>query len=452
MFTNTDTVLFIDDAAIADTIRLSRVWEKPRKFGPVVTPEHPWEGHCVIVFGSVLERPGGGGYQMWYQSFQRQYQKAPLGFFCYAESDDGVNWVKPSLGIVEVDGSTDNNVVINIPDRKQESLSVIIEEDAPESERYKMLLYRGGGPNGEVHGLYAAYSLDGIHWTEREEAVLPGTGDRTACFVAPEREARYVGLGRQPGMMEEFRARTVSRTESNDFVNWSPMETMLVPDLDDSWDLQFYGMTAFKYRDMYLGQLELLWSTPDICNIELVHSRDTIHWNRTREVFLEAGPEEWDSYWVGPTSSGPIERDGQLYFYYEGRNRSHEKILPFPKASIGLAVLPKDRFCALEAGSVEGIVTTESFTCDGDVTMNVNAHSGGITDHYAYGGYVRAEVLDAEGQPIPGFTYDESERGHGNNAAWEPTWTGGASLESLKGQTISLRIYLVNARLYAISS
>ena len=30
---------------------------------------------------------------------------------CYAESEDGIRWTKPSLGVVEFQGSTDNNII-----------------------------------------------------------------------------------------------------------------------------------------------------------------------------------------------------------------------------------------------------------------------------------------------------------------------------------------------------
>ncbi len=33
-------------------------------------------------------------------------------FACYAESQDGIQWVKPKLGIVEFQGSKDNNIIL----------------------------------------------------------------------------------------------------------------------------------------------------------------------------------------------------------------------------------------------------------------------------------------------------------------------------------------------------
>ena len=33
---------------------------------------------------------------------------------CYAESRDGIHWTKPHLGLVEVDGSTANNVILPV--------------------------------------------------------------------------------------------------------------------------------------------------------------------------------------------------------------------------------------------------------------------------------------------------------------------------------------------------
>ena len=452
LFGNTDTVLFLDDEPIQSTARLTRVYEQTRKFGEVLVPDRPWEGHCVIVFGSVIEKPEGGGYQMWYQTFKRRAGKSPETYYCYAESEDGVSWEKPPLGICEYKGSKDNNIFADFTAHKAEALSVIYDADeADETKRYKLLHYTNGSGGG--NGLYAAFSTDGIHWDWRPEMVLGPTGDRTCMFHAPGEEYPYIVYGRHPEMMHAWRARSVYLSRSRDFINWTPYELILSPDLEDSWDVQFYGMPGFKYREYYMGGLQRLWSNADVLDVELVTSRDCKTWTRSRDTFLALGSEgQWDSDWVGLASSPPIEADGSLLFYYEGRNLSHQKLNPFPRGAVGLAALPKDRFCAIEAGPVEGFLTTKPFTwAAGELRVNVNAQSSaGVTDHFVLGGFARIEVLDESGEPIPGFTHDECEPCHGNNPSWKPPWSGGKDLKDLRGKAISLRIYLCNARLYAL--
>ena len=68
-----------------------------------------------MLYGSVIRV--GGKFRMWYLGMiQRELQhgQAP-GYWrpmCYAESRDGVHWVKPELGLVELNGSRRNNICL----------------------------------------------------------------------------------------------------------------------------------------------------------------------------------------------------------------------------------------------------------------------------------------------------------------------------------------------------
>ncbi len=441
MFEGSDAILFLDDVQIAQTARLARVYEQPRRFGPVLVPDRAWEGRCVIVYGSVLPRPDGSGYQMWYQSFSTHVRGPERAVFCYATSEDGIHWEKPSLGLYEYHGSRDNNIILVSEKHWLSTLTVVIDPGDSEERRYKMLF----SANEDGPGLYAAFSPDGVHWAVRRQPVCTTASDRTTMLFDPERETPYVAFTRKHGpiMHREFGGRVVYRVESRDMLNWTEPEPVLVPDLCDSWDVQFYGMPAWRYRDFYMGGLKRLWTTPDRIDTELVTSGDTTTWRRSRATFLPNGEgDAWDSSWVALASSPPIERDGQLWFYHEGRRQAHGQKSPFPQGAIGLAVLPKDRFCALEAGPAEGYVTTAPFTWTGG-TLSLDARLHNV-------GSIRVELLDGGGTVIPGFACDDAEAFQGDSPAWEVKWKGGVSLDTLKGRTVSLRIYLVNARLYAV--
>jgi len=442
MFDKTDTILFLDHEAIAQTVRLSRVWEQPNKFGAVLVPDRVWEHQCVVVYGSVLPNPDGGGYQMWYQNFATHVRGPERAVFCYATSADGVHWEKPSLGLVSYRGSQDNNIVLMAEKMWLSTLTVVLDPREAEERRYKMLY----SCNEEGPGLYAAFSPDGIHWTVRPRPVCTSASDRTTMLFDPAREAPFVAFTRAQGeaMRRDFHGRIIYRTESPDMLTWSALEPTLWPDLDDPWDVQFYGMPAWRYRDLYLGGLKRLWTTPDRIDTELVTSRDTRTWRRSRASFLPNGEgEAWDRKWVALASSPPIEREGQLWFYHEARKQAHGQRYPFPQGAICLATLPKDRFCALEAGPTEGLVRTKPFLWEGGkLCLNGKVHnSGGI----------RVEVLDEAGAPIAGFTRDDAATMHGDSPAWEPAWGREATLDALRGRTIALCLHLANARLYALS-
>ena len=85
---------------------------------------------------------------MWYLAMgQRKLERGQApGYWrpmCYAESDDGVHWTKPDLGLVEYNGGTRNNICLIEGEPRSltlvnDFLSVLHEPDDPDpSRRYK---------------------------------------------------------------------------------------------------------------------------------------------------------------------------------------------------------------------------------------------------------------------------------------------------------------------------
>src|SRR5690606_34980064 len=68
-------------------------------------------------------------------------------YLCYAESDDGKTWTKPNLGLVEHEGSTENNIVMKVGlvggvEADAAHVSVFLDENpkAPADARYKAMI------------------------------------------------------------------------------------------------------------------------------------------------------------------------------------------------------------------------------------------------------------------------------------------------------------------------
>src|SRR5690348_6304374 len=99
----TQAQLFLDDSWIEEATFVHRQWHQPKRFpDPVLKPEHPWERWCPSVYGTVLH--WRGRFRMWYTCWTRDGNKPRVA---YAESDDGVAWEKPRLGVREFNGSKD---------------------------------------------------------------------------------------------------------------------------------------------------------------------------------------------------------------------------------------------------------------------------------------------------------------------------------------------------------
>ena len=72
----------------------------------------PWEGSASGYFRVLQD---GAKYRMWYMAYHWVFEaddKAPRHPFyvAYAESDDGIKWQKPDLGLYEFQGSKKNNI------------------------------------------------------------------------------------------------------------------------------------------------------------------------------------------------------------------------------------------------------------------------------------------------------------------------------------------------------
>jgi hypothetical protein len=107
---------------------------------------------------------------------------------------------------------------------------------------------------------------------------------------------------------------------------------------------------------------------------------------------------------------------------------------------IGLATLRVDGFASLNATYEGGRVTTALFLTQGN-ELHINAK--------ADVGQLRAEVLDEQSFPIPGFTRDDSEPMHADSCNFVMRWKETASLGKLRGRPLRLRFYLENTRLYS---
>src|SRR3954469_1794739 len=117
---NHEQVLFaFDDVSIPwrDNLKLTMVQAQKHpdnpvlRHGPQGAPDH---GHAVM-YGSVLHIDGK--FRMWYLGMIQtiiERGNAPGWWrpMCYAESDDGVHWTKPELGLEELNGSKKNNICL----------------------------------------------------------------------------------------------------------------------------------------------------------------------------------------------------------------------------------------------------------------------------------------------------------------------------------------------------
>lgn len=174
------------------------------------------------------------------------------------------------------------------------------------------------------------------------------------------------------------------------------------------------------------------------CYIELVTSRDGVHWKRSegRVPFLDTTPGGLDSGVIWPCNS-PVVVGDELWFYYgmavHGHGLSYTK-LP------GLARHRRDGFVSLAAGELAGWVYTESMICPGGA-LHVNAD--------ARGGELAVSVIEQDGYHAPEYAVVRCATQDGDAISHRLTWIERTDLEPLKGKEIRLKFYLRQADLYS---
>tara|TARA_A100001037_G_C15138293_1_gene632279 strand:- start:982 stop:2505 length:1524 start_codon:yes stop_codon:yes gene_type:complete len=500
--------LFLDDAHIAHMCGLTRRAHPAKRHpaNPLLTKAHPWEHMRFQLYGRcVVYNPQRKRYQLFYiaQPAADHYPNLTVGgstkvgyatLPAYAESDDGVHWHRPLRSDVAYQDQLLTNL-LDLHDGQSFEAGILYDPHDPDGQRrYKALVWdqhfvrpipgkteyiRGAAKriaqliddDGNVvfsqpyddFGLRAAFSADGIHWRKHPGWVLPCYSDTGQSPLYDPRLGKYVAFGRfnwtsftrgdttYDGTHLDSAylvGRSVSRIESDDFLNWSEPELVLAADCEDPASLQINSMPVDLYEGLYIGLLEVDQRPLRDAGLplQLASSRDGRHWTRVaaRATMLEPAQQDaWDdnegSHTVRP-ATGLFVADDEVRFYYCGSSRQE------PFAGMGMANWRRDGFVSLRAAGAEGELLTRAFVVDGpELHLNIDAAEGEAT----------VQLCDVQGQPVLTRHWDEpqatipSEPIHGDHMDVVVRWPAGG-IENWIGKPLSLRIRLRNADLYSL--
>mgnify|MGYP005835242673 CR=1 FL=1 len=437
--------LFVDDHLIAAKEKVTRRYHPFEKHAdrPVLVGDRPWEGNDIYLYGTVLPAENGKGYRMWYQTIPRKGERVSV---LYATSPDGIRWEKPDLGIVSRNGSTANNMLFS-GDKGSFMASVMHAPWDPDARRQYRAMRLGEG------GYNAAYSADGIHFEDLPgNPVCKGGGD-SGQFSWDAHTGQYLGFAKVIYHVDGLRRRCVGGTATKDFAAWPEFRPVLTPDtFDDRWvppgttaRTHFYGVSAFAYESMYIGLLWVYRAVSDegyflgTIHVELVTSRDGIHWLREegdRPPILALGaPGTWDDSMIF-TPNHPLVEGDRIRLYYAGFDEEHDRAM---NGRIGLAFLRKDGFASLDAGDVAGTVLTKRLRgAKGPLRVNADAK----------GGWLKVEAQDADGRALPGYAIDDCRAITGDGVDQVVSWRDRNELPAADGP-VRLRFVLQKASLYS---
>lgn len=492
--------LFLDDYLIESMTNLRQVLNPAVKAdrNPVITPEMPWEGNNTRPL-KVMYEEDEGLFRMWYatRTMKVDPDLTPGGqtgivivgedepaVVCLATSEDGINWERPDLGLVEFNGSKHNNIVPSDEERWVPQFKDPVETDP--AKRYKHLDWTKDTKAPMKASLH--YSADGFAWTPYAgnpvmdtTPVIGRWGPTQVMGWDPIREtyAAYVECSHH--MRAPFGKRIIGRAESPNMIDWSEAETILIPDELDYPDTEFYRLVVLPYEGLYVGLLWIFRTTNLTHHPEIIVSRDGFHWERNfREPFIFRGGRQVDFDSGSVYLMDAIVHDDKVFFYYIGSNtRSPEQMRDLGDRGgegIGLAVSRLDGFVSVDGGKgwLPNVSTNEHLARTGiaeqlqEVSAGPDSFGQLVTRSFSFSGSklhlnstrapiaagpgkgeIRAELLTFNHHKIEGFTFDDSDPIHESGLDQVATWNGSPDVSRLAGQPVKIRFYVKNAKLYS---
>lgn len=452
--------------------------EPARKSGSILTCDRPWERGGGLAWAQVMEDEGR--YRMWYTITRKM---GPEEVLCYAESEDGLTWNKPDLGIVAVDGSAANNVVFAGPGAVH-SCIVKCAHETPD-KRYRCMYFKSWfegepgeeldtaeghlrldatnaakeGKPGQPVNLYGKIlglnSPDGLRWTPIKKPILDEWHDTHNICVYDEAAGLYRAYLR--GFYGGRRA--ISYSETKNFENWPPSRVIHRHVTEDGPDESLYsnGYTRYPGRpDIHLMFPSIYRQSSDTIYGQLAVSMDGVNWSRfTRQAIIPHGePGESDECYVYPEPNIiRFSKEGKFRLLCLCGNRYHNEWYN-PKLRegdapgfYGWAEWSEDRLAGICApGAGEFTISMQS--CGDRLLANYRTEPGG---------WIRFELVDRLVWPpqpslgIEGYRFENIPPLSGDETHAPVVWNGTTDLSRLSGKPIGIRVRMHKATLFSVT-
>ncbi|MBN2474038.1 MAG: hypothetical protein JXB62_05490 [Pirellulales bacterium] len=441
--------LFVDGRLIVQLqgARLKLHPPQPREI--VLKFDRPWEG-LYSGYETILHT--GDVFRLYYRGLPVARHTLDTEVTCVAESRDGVSWAKPELGLFEVQGTKENNVVL-ARHRACHNFAPFLDANphAPADQQYKAL----GGSGAP--GLIAFVSPDGIHWQElqKEPVITQGAFDSQNNAFWSQSEGQYVCYFRV------FREgiRWIARSTSKDFVQWTEPVDL---ELDGKPRQHLYTNQMAPYLrapHIYLGlptrfmpgrrvvteQEARKIGTPtewdyanDCTDVLLCSARGGAELKRTfLEAFVRPGLDlrNWTSR-ANYAARGIVETADEELSLYVKHNAG------YPTAHVRRYTLRPDGFVSVNGPYNGGEMTTRPLLFSGS-RLSINYATSAA-------GSLQVELQTPSRQAIDGFTLADCPEIVGDRIEGTVRWTGGESVGQLAGKPVRLRFVLRDADLYSI--
>ena len=421
--------LFVDEFLVdALTGDAQRRLHHPVPREIVLELDKPWEGpYCAYV--AVMNDEGK--IRLYYRGWA---DLKGTECTCMAESEDGIHFTRPNLGLFEMGDSKDNNIVWLGPGCHNFTPFKDANPNAPEDQKYKAL---AGGP------LLAFASPDGVHWRKLQEepVITEGAFDSQNLAFWDSLREQYVEYHR--GFKDGVR--DIMVCTSKDFINWTEPVWLDYGDAPKEHLYTNATIPYFRAPHIYLAfPCRFVPSRKKIASHKesgvndgvLMSSRDGLHFERWLEGFLRPGLDQlrWTdrnnyiAWGLAPTSESEIS----LYWSEHYRDPSYR---------LRRGTIRTDGFVSMHSGGAGGEMLTRPLVFAGkELVINYSTSAAGS---------LLFELCDESGEPYEGFSMAESERLYGDEIAHVVNWQGRTDVSALAGKPVRLRVRLKDGDLYS---
>ncbi len=412
---------------------------------PVLARGESGSADCngIQFYGSVIRE--NGLFRMWYialnEELSEMTERKDVFRPAYAESTDGINWTRPSLGLVEYQGNRQNNLLQISPGPMGFiNLKVLVEPDEPDPQkRYKMSAQTWWhSDSGFGRGtLVTLFSADGLSWNLIQKfKPIKGAIPIEAMCLPPHHFEAAGGLYKWQGKYyatgqgcsdhnlhrpTPYSGREVLMHRSKDFINWEP--TAHVGFIREGQYMKFgcgsgeethEGVGVWNRNNVLLGfhgvwhgDKNKQWAKTTI-DIGFSISNDGLNFREpvTEHIFLKNGKDgEWDQ--GGVLQGQGFENVGEKTYIYYGawdpRQTIEVKGFTYPpRGGLGLATLDRDRFGYLglrdEGNPADFITAAIPLNTAGLLEVYINAT--GLGENAT----LRVEILDEMERLLPSFS------------------------------------------------
>lgn len=415
---------------------------RPEPKEVVLVTDAPWEGNTCAYYTLFQD---GDKYRMYYRGshFDEQTKKpAHQEVVCYAESRDGIHWIKPKLGLVEFNGSKENNVVWGGIGGHNFTPFKDTNPACPPESRYKALAHGRAARKGDPkprNGLYAFGSPDGIHWR------LLGDGPVITKGAFDSQNLAFYdsvnGVYRDYHRWFNQGKRDIMLCTSPDFLKWTEPVGLRYTERARE---HLYTNAIQPYErapHVFLGfPTRFLPDEGQRVEPVFMTSRDGLHFVRWPDAVVpEDAPADRKGNRSNYMTRGLLQlpgNDRELSVY------ATEAYYTGPDSRVRRFTYRVDGFVSLNAGTKGGTLLTKPLLVAGrELVLNHATRPGGL---------VRVEIQDANGKPLPGLGLKECVALRGDEIAAGVKWKNVTALPDLKGRPVRLLIEAKQSDVYSL--